>query len=117
VEKLAMAKNGGKASGFEDELEDKLRQAQDQVRRAQDGVKKAAKRHEGIQREADAFKAGLAKITGAPAPFIAEQMATLERSAKSSAEDQRRAVQASAGADNELAELLLARHQLKEMRG
>jgi hypothetical protein len=111
-----MAKNGGKVPGLEDELEDKIRQAQDEVRRAQDGVKSTSKRHEGIQRQADAFKAGLEKITGEPAPFIAAQATALERSAKNSAEDKRRADQESVGADNELADLMLARDQLKQMR-
>lgn len=111
-----MAKNGDKPRSLEDELDDKIREAQDQVRRAQDGVKIAAKRHEGIQRQADSFTGGLAKITGNPAPFIVAQATLLERSAKSSAEAKRRAIQDNTGADNELANLVLARQQLKQMR-
>jgi len=111
-----MAKNGDKPRSLEDELDDKIREAVDQVRRAQDGVKAASKRHDDVQRQADSFTAGLAKITGDPAPFIVAQATLLARSAKSSAEARRRAVQDNAGADNELADLTLARQQLKQMR-
>ncbi|MBI3514012.1 MAG: hypothetical protein HY060_08120, partial [Proteobacteria bacterium] len=76
-----MAKNGDRIPGLEEELDDKIRQAQDTVRRAHDGVKSEGKRHEKLQRQADAFRAGLAKITGEPAPFIAAHLKGLERTA------------------------------------
>jgi hypothetical protein len=112
-----MAKGGGKVPGLEGELEAKIREARDKVRCAQDGVKSQAKRHENIQRQVDAFKSGLGKISGEPAPFIAEHLKVLERSAKAAAEDERRVAQEVTAVDKELADLVLARNQLREMRG
>jgi hypothetical protein len=112
-----MAKNGSKIPGLDGELDAKIRDAQDKVRCAQEDVKTQAKHHEAMQRQVELFKAGLSKITGEPAPFIAEHFKTLERSAKAAAEDERRRVREGAAIDKELADLVLARQQLKEMRG
>jgi hypothetical protein len=112
-----MAKNGNRIPGFEDEVEDKLRQAQDRVRKGQDGVASHAKRHDLARRQLDGFKAGMQKIQGDPAPLIAERLKALEKSAVNVAEDKQRATRELAAAEQELAEFTLARDQLKQMRG
>lgn len=112
-----MAKNGGKIPGFEDEIEDKFRQAQDRVRTGRDGVATHSKRQSAAQRQVDDFKAGMQKIQGDPASLIVERLKALEKSAGNLAEDGLRATRELAAAEQELAALTLARDQLKQMRG
>jgi hypothetical protein len=112
-----MAKNGSKVPDFLDEVEDKVRQALDRVRSAQDAVASQSKRVASVLRQRDAFKAGMQKIEGEPAPLIADHLKDLEKSAVNVAGDKQRATLELTAAEIELADLTRARDQLKQMRG
>lgn len=111
-----MAKNGGKAFDFRDVVEDKIREAQERVHNARGGVANQSKRDTAARRQLDAFKAGMKKIQGEPAPLIADHLKDLEKSAVNVAEDKQRAAHELTVAEKELADLARARDQLKQMR-
>ena len=111
-----MAKSSGKVSDFRDDVEDKIREAQERVHHARCGVSNHSKRDTSVRRDLDAFKAGMQKIQGDPAPLIADHLKDLEKSAVNVAQDKQRATHELTLAEKELADLTRAREQLKQMR-
>jgi hypothetical protein len=111
-----MAKIGSKVSDFRDDVEDKIREAQERVHHARGGVANHSKRDTSVRRDLDAFKAGMKRIEGEPAPLIADHLKDLEKSAVNVAEDKQRATLELTVAEKDLADLTRARDQLKQMR-
>jgi hypothetical protein len=112
-----MAKHGSKIPDFLSDVEGKIREAHERVHEAQGGVANQSKRDTSVRRQLDAFKAGMQKIQGEPAPLIASHLKDLEKSAVNVAEDKQRAARELTIAEKELADLTRARDQLKQMRG